>query len=305
MIDAESLKETLRALAETLPSVPARLTGLVAEGQALRGAAEEAARELREHRQQAEDALARVDTALGELRDGAAAREALFEQGLGALPPALTSSLAAVPLVGPLVAQATSVDFTTLKQAPTVLRATQDEAERALASVQEGITAGEGTLSATLEEVGRAEEACRVHLEAAQAGLTERVHGLVQAMESRQGETLERLGVASEVLASLEADFHERLTAVNERIIQARTSELLDETRDRAAELQQQIESALAQVTDTLKDLSQELRHAQDDAAHGRDVLAPLFSELQRRLEPLRRAVQSVKEAAEEVGLPL
>jgi ABC-type transporter Mla subunit MlaD len=228
-----------------------------------------------------------------------------MEQGLEALTPALNTSLAAVPMVGPLVAQATAIDLTTLKQAPTYLRAAQDEAERALASVQEGVSAGEGALGAALEEVAQAEESLRSRLEAEQTGLTERVEVLVQAMEARQVEALQRVEAAGEVFASLEADFQERLTAVNERIVQARTNQLLDATRDRAAELQQQVEAALSQITDTLKEVSHGVRRTRDDAAHGREALLPLFAELHRRLEPLKRAVQSVKEAAEEVGVPL
>ncbi|HWW95268.1 MAG TPA: hypothetical protein VN375_18005 [Vicinamibacteria bacterium] len=305
MIDAETLKETLRALSETLPTLPPRVEALIADGESLRVAAEEAARELRERRAEAEQVMARVETALVELRDGSAAHGALMEQGLEALTPALNTSLAAVPMVGPLVAQATAVDLAILKEAPNLLRAAQDEAERALASVQEGISAGEGALSAALEEVAQAEESFRGRVEAAQTGLTERVEVLVQAMEARQVEALQRLETAGEVFASLEADFQERLTAVNERIVQARTSQLLDATRDRAAELQQQIEAALSQITDTLKDVSQGVRRTRDDAAQEREALFPLFAELHRRLEPLKRAVQSVKEAAEEVGVPL
>src|SRR5216684_4473568 len=232
MIDAETLKETLRALSETLPTLPPRVEALIAEGESLRVAAEEAARELRERQAEAEQVMARVEVALGELRDGSAARGALMEQGLEALTPALSASLAAVPMVGPLVARATGIDLAILKQAPTLLRAAQEEAERALASVQEGINAGEGALGSALEEVAQAEESFRERLEAAQTGLTERVEVLVQAMEARQGEVLQRLETAGEVFASLEADFQERLNAVNERIVRARTSQLLDATRD-------------------------------------------------------------------------
>jgi hypothetical protein len=305
MIDSETLKETLRALSETLPTLPARVEALIADGESVRVAAEEAARELRERRAEADQVMARVEAALSELRDGSAARGALMEQGLEALTPALNTSLAAVPMVGPLVAQATAIDLATLKQAPTHLRAAQDEAERALASVQEGINAGEGALSAALEEVAQAEESFRLRLEAAQTGLTERVESLVQAMETRQVEALQRMETAGEVFAGLEADFQERLTAVNERIVQARMSQLLDATRDRAAELQQQVEAALSEITDTLKELSLGVRRTRDDSAQGREAILPLFAELQRRLEPLKRAVQSVKEAAEEVGVPL
>src|SRR5258708_27792795 len=219
MIDAETLKETLRALSDTLPTLPPRVEALIAEGESLRVAAEEAARELRERRAEAEQVMARVEAALSELRDGSAARGALMEQGLEALTPALDTSLAAVPMVGALVAQATAIDLATLKQAPTQLRAAQDEAERALASVQESVSAGEGVLSAALEEVAQAEESFRLRLEAAQTGLTERVEGLVQAMEARQGGALQRGEAAGEGFTSVGAGFQGGLTARKERIV--------------------------------------------------------------------------------------
>jgi hypothetical protein len=79
---------------------------------------------------------------------------------------------------------------------------------------------------------------------------------------------------------------------------------VLDETQQTVEQqLRQGVDALLAQLTEALRHISSQLNQSQSSSTFERQLLEPVFEQLQRALEPVFDALANVRSAAASVGI--
>jgi predicted nucleic acid-binding Zn-ribbon protein len=139
--------------------------------------------------------------------------------------------------------------------------------------------------------------------EAARGALAESVEALGHEIDTQRAAGVRDLEELRKDLAALEATFAQRTERV-EAALRHDLTLLAEDARDRTADLGETLEKAAARVTDALHDLDRELEEADQESQGARRDLVPIFQDLEGRIEALKHAIESVREAANTVGIP-
>jgi chromosome segregation ATPase len=301
MIDPGELKRNLEALSDALPDLPGRLSALAEASEALEHSVDEVGKDLRDRQAEAEKLFTEVEHALGGLDEAATEEAARLRQGSAELESGLRESL--VPLAFEAAVVSEKLHPEAVSSAPDRLRAVQDAAGEAMASVVAKLDSGQAALGAAAEMLTESEAVLVARIDTAQTALTEGVDGVVRLMEARQQDALARIDEMVHAFAGLQSLLKDKLDEVAETVCRFPSEQALEETRNRAEEIRQRIVSALNALEEEVKGVGGAMKNAREGSAGDRESLEPLFQELRAHLEPMKRAIESIREEAEDVGL--
>lgn len=306
-MDVEALKFALERLNEVLPRVPVRIETLAAEEESLRAAVEVFLHDLQTKQVEAGDLLAKLDVALQDLRRESREGIAVLE-GHQDLEVALQDP--SVSFEDTLAQAAVEVGQRQLQLASGRVSALGDEREARAGLLQAVFTAASARLSSGGEQIAGAAQAGMVQAsevvtsaEAARGALAESVEALGHEIETQRAAGVRDLEELRRDLGSLEASFAQRTERVEAALRQDLTR-LSEDATERIADLRETLEKAAARVTGALHELDRELEDANLESQGARKDLVPIFEDLQERVVALKHAVESVREAANVVGIP-
>ncbi len=306
-MDAEALKLALARLNEALPTLPARLEALAAEEESLKEATAVFLQDLEAKQAEAGDLLAKIEASLVDLRresrEGVAVLEAHDDLPVVLQDPAWSFE-------DKLSAATTELGHRQ-HELVTGRASTLGEEREARAGTLEGLFA---TLSRRLglggERVsGSAETGIRhalevaTSVEAARGAIAESVQTLGHEIDTQCAAGVRDLEELRKDLASLEAAFAQRTERV-EIVLREDLARLAEDAEDRMSDLRETLEKAAAQVAEALHELDQELEDADQESQGARRDLVPVFEDLEGRVDSLKHAIESVRDAANLVGIP-
>jgi uncharacterized protein YoxC len=304
MADADALKETLDALADVAPRMGETLAGLAREAASAQAALAELVQRTADREREAAALLAQIETALGSLRGGAAPLELHTHDPAAILGDPGLSFDEKVFRVGVSVAERQEETVQAMArawQARTEAQRTSLGAARlAHPAALRGLQAGlEGAHEVAVVEVAGLRGAVLASRDMVD-GLVDRMAAESETQRTQATRDLEEL--RKDVLA-FEEEFAERLLRARQTLGED-TERMAEETASRLDDLHEGLARALEEVTESIRDMSGSLRRATDEAAEGRRDAVPLFDDVDSRLAPLRRAIESVRDAARSVGIP-
>lgn len=304
MIDVEELKRTLKALSEALPLLPGRLSELEEGSESLREQLDEVARTLRDRQSEATKALEEADHALTSLKETAKEEDGRLEEASEGLGSAVREALSPLGFDAGSLVPAELV-MRAVSEGPARLASAQQEAGEALLAVEGRLEDGQAALSAAVEALSQSEAVLVARLDAAQAELEDAVDGVMRLMESRQQDAERRIEEMSQAFAAAQSALKDKLDEVAETVCRARPEQALEETRTRVREIEERVVTLLRELEEALRGVGEEMAQTREGCAGDREALDALFQDLRARLEPMKRAIDSVREAAEEVGLAM
>jgi hypothetical protein len=306
-LDAEALKFALERLNEVLPQVPVRIETLAAEEESLRAAVEVFLHDLQTKQVEAVDLLAKLDVGLQDLRRESREGIAVLE---GHQDLAVVLQDPAISFEDTLSQAAVEMGEKQLQLASGRVSALGDQREARAGLLEAVFTAASARLSLGGEQIAGAAQAGMVQAsevvtsaETARGALAESVEALGHEIESQRAAGVRDLEELRKDLASLEASFAQRAERV-ETALRHDLTRLAEDARERTADLRETLEKAAARVTEALHDLDRELEDADQESQGARKDLVPIFEDLEARVDALKQAIESVREAAQVVGIP-
>jgi hypothetical protein len=304
MADTDALKETLDALSELAPRMGDGLAGLAREAAATQAAVDELLQRLADREREAASLLVQIETALGSVRVAAAPAE-LHTHDLASIlsDPGLSFEdrvfrfcvLAAQRQEEKLQAMAQAWQGR-IEEQRSGLGAARLEHPAALLGLQGAM---ETAHEAAVVEVAGLQGA----VTAAREAVDGQVDRLSADLERQRGQAARDLDELRKDLAGMEESFAERLLRAGAMVTED-AERISEETRARLDDLHEVVSRSLDELGQSIREMNDALRRATEQAADGRREVVPLFDDLDSRLGPLRRAIDSVRDAARSVGIP-
>jgi hypothetical protein len=306
-----SLKENLSALSSTLPDIPSALGELVEEGQRLSGAVTDFLNALAEKEAQAAAMLGEVEQALAGVEQRGESERIRLEEQLTEFEKCVNGNLTDLEndqedLTQRVEAAGTAVAGLkdALVEAGTSARAAEEEVARQLGELKEAAHDGERELYDACEEVAREAEALEQGVDEAGRMLRQALEGLgkrVQDLAQQAGQRVER---TRQKLQELQSAHEAEVAEQGSRLDEGRQV-LLGEMQDRAArELEQPVAAPAQAALDVIAELKAEGLAAAAGCREGGETVEALLGGLRAATRPLPQAIEAVRRAAVQVGLP-
>ncbi len=305
-----SLQETLPALSAALPEIPTGMADLTQQGEALQQAAVDLFRKIQEKRSHAADLLGQVQQALGEL----ARRADEGRAGLGAVLESMEARLAeAVPATEEAggafdeLVDGAEEAMTTLEEDLGRDGTTAKEADQgvldALGTLEDALRTGQTDLGEAHTSASEEAEALRKAAEEAGQSVLQETATLRQQMENLLAQARSRIQGVLQGVRGLESAHHDHVATLGERLRSGKDEVLTSFEERIETELRERIGASVGIVIESLGGLDRVVSEATETASVETDVLKGLFEALQREMEPFVAGLESVKEAAQGVGL--
>jgi chaperonin cofactor prefoldin len=305
-----TLKETLSLVQAMAPALSGHLAPILQEGTKVQQSVQAFLHDLEEKRAEAAQDLAQLHAALLELKAEAADEHAHLDAGAQAVEAALQESLHAMETdEGELnhgvdaVGAATRGLESHLTEGGSSARAAEGDAKQALTSLAGAIHSGQAELEGALKAVSDEAQALEHAVEETQTAVGSELTGLRDRMKNHLEEARGRVAHTLDKLRELRTTHEARIreTAAD---LASRKDHLIEELRQQAeTDLKQRIETATARVMESLDRLSHAATEARACSQRAREDVHTEFEELKQAMPPLERALESVKQAANEVGI--
>jgi uncharacterized phage infection (PIP) family protein YhgE len=309
-MDAQGLKATLAQLTETMPAMSGHVGEAIDAGHAAFAAGDELAQravEVAEHSDQ-EVALAQqameeftefADDArgnLGQVNDQLEARAQELAE--------LDTPLAAVDEAVGHVEESFSRVQGTLSTGAAGLDEASAATHEHLESLFGAITEGHQKLAGGVEEVTTAFKALQQGVQQGQEALAEDTDGLVHQVTGHQDALVDKVGGflanSNDWMSSLSTD----LTDTLPKLMQDPVNQALEEVHSKIHDqLQQLVRSAMDEVLGALDEFEAKINDAQKGSELSRELLKPLFQEIEELAKPLIESLDSIKDAGSLVGI--
>jgi len=309
-MDTQALRTTLQNLVQAMPTMSAQVGEAIDTGHAAVSAGDELAQHaaalaeqadahvaqaqhaVEEHVHFLEDARAqlaqtssRLDARAQELGELDAPLATLdesvghVEDGLGKLQGSLAAGAAGLDEASASAHQHVEALFGALHEGHQRLAAAAETATTALQNVQQTV---QGSHAALVDDVDAMTQQVTDH----ESSVADRVTGF--------------LNDSNQAMGSLSQD----LTTTLPRLMQDPVSSALDEVQSRIHDqIQQLIRSAMDHVLGSLDDFEKKVSDAQQGSELSRQVLQPLFDEIEEVAKPLIGSLDSIRDAATMVGI--
>jgi uncharacterized phage infection (PIP) family protein YhgE len=305
-----SLKETLSLIHGMAPALPGHLAPVLEHGERVQQLVQEFLHHVAEKRAEVTEHLSQLHAALSELKAGADEQHGQLETEAQAVETALQDDVHALEADERRLSQdvegvgsATRDLQHQLADAGAQAHASEQDVRQAVAGLVAGVHAGEADLNAALHSTAEEVKSLEHAVEEAQHevvaelnGFREHLHAQLEQARGRLGQVLERL---RELASQHEADIHSaaaELTAGRDQLIE-------DMRQQEQQQITERVHGAEALVCEALQRLSHELTDARAGSERLRNEVEAQFEELKEAMPPLLRAVESVKRAANEVGI--
>ena len=304
----EGLEQALDSLNRTLPNVPAQLEALVQEASQTRASVEEFLASLDARLTEAGELIPRLESQLRGLARLTADETLRLDQDrdLGAVlnDPSLGFEDKLKQLIGGLAERRASEARGALEGWGASQEERGQQHEAAYTGAQARFDLGHERVAKASATTAEGLQGLQRMVEITRTALTEEVERFGAALEAQQAAAARDVDELRKDLEGFEAAVVTRVERVREAV-RADANEMVDTTRDRLEELRAMAERAVKELTKALEELDNKLKAAEDDAEETREALVGEFESLHERLGPLRHALESVREAAHSVGVPL
>jgi len=169
-------------------------------------------------------------------------------------------------------------------------------------ALHDGLVAGKQTVSTSVEASLGAGAGLQGMVETARATVGSDVQNLgVEIDQTHTAHGREVEGLRRDVDGH-QANFSDRLDQLR-NALRTDTDRMLENARDRIEDLSSTLSRAMSDLKDGVHELDDQLKEASEEAAEGRQSLAPPFEEMENLLRPLKQAIENVREAAANVGI--
>lgn len=306
-----SLKENLEALSTSLPDVPAELETLKAQAERVERAVvdflndvgekdAQAARQLHELKQaltalghESEDERHQLESQMDAFEERVEGRLGELREDQGRLTQALEASGTAMVTLKDVLGE-TATAATTAEQ----------EAVHELGDLEEAAGSAEQGIRAAFERVDGEAAALRDAVEESCESVKQAVDGLIQRMRDVAGQAKHRIDQTAERLEGLraahEAEVPEQRTRLNDD-----QHTIANDMRDRIeGELKTRIAESAGVALVALAGMRAEGLEAVAACKSGHDILEAGLERLREATRPMPQAIDAVKQAAVQVGLP-
>lgn len=305
-----SLEETLSLLSSLLPEVPGLVDDLLKQSDEVKSAARALLAKAEEKRRLADEGSQQARQALATARDEASrqkiekdgawtAAEAAFNQAEQTRQAEEAELSTAVD-----GAEAAFSSLTTeLQDTGTSVRTAVDQLGQDLGTVDEALRTGAQELASAADAAAAGMGTLGTSAESLKTELSQALQGLGEHMDKTLEKARARLEQTLEAVRKLQAEHETHVGAMGGRVSDNCDNvekETKDEVNDKVVtplhDQLEGLEEAFAKLDVTLED-------AQEASRVHRDGIEGLFADLSTALEPMPRAIDSVKQAANDVGL--
>ncbi|HXB56633.1 MAG TPA: hypothetical protein VN461_17830 [Vicinamibacteria bacterium] len=305
-----TLKETLSLVHTMAPALSGHLAPIMQEGAKVQQSVQAFLHDLGEKRAEAAQDLAQLHAALAELKADGTEQHAHLEAAAQAVEAALQECLHALEGdEGELnhgvdaVGTATKSLESHLGEGGSRTRAAEGESKQALAALAGAIHSGQAELDGALKTVSEEAQALEHTVEEVQTAVASELSGLRDRMKSHLEEARGRVAQTLDKLRELRTA-HEGSVRETAADLASKKDHLIEELRQQAeADLRPRIETATSRVMESLGRVSHAAAEARASSERAREEVHAQFEELKQAMPPLARALESVKQAANEVGL--
>jgi chromosome segregation ATPase len=292
------------------PALSGHLAPVVQEGARVQQAAQALLHDLQDKRAEAAQSLAQLHAALADLRAEGAEQHAHLDAGAQAAEGALQDSLHALETdegelnhgVEAVGAAAKSLEGQ-LTEAGTRAKTAEGESKQALASLGGAIHSSQAELEGALKAVSEEAQSLEHAVEEAKTALGGELGGLKDRMRDHLEEARGRVAHILDKLRELRTSHEGGIRETASDLVSGK-DHLVEELRQHAeSDLHQRMETATARVMGSLGGLSHAAAEARTGSQRAREEVHSKFEELKQAMPPLERALESVKQAADEVGI--
>ncbi len=304
------LKENLARLDDAVPAFPGQVAAVARSAEALEQTASALVAQFEQKQAEAHRLAEQVKQALGDLTAEGTDQEAAVRGAADEADHAIEAALSAVHAErDQLLAAVEDAGgaFGGLQEhlaaAEVRVRAAEGDAQQALASLETGLAQAETELSTGATDVITAIESAGDALDVGQGA----VAGALRALEQHMTDLLEeaRARVRETINAMHEADggAENGVSEAMGHLLERKDGLFTDLAGRVHDELRAVLDAALQRVVEALGRLSQTVQVTTDAIQSDREGLHDQFGQLRERIPPLLGAVESVRQAANQLGV--
>jgi hypothetical protein len=307
------MDDTFETLATQIPGAPEGFQGLLQHAEHLDASLHHLTDSLTQMRQQCEQRLGTLATAIQALQSSAANTVpaqmtqglAVMEQRLEALRHSASTGQEVLAASVQRLQAKTAALQERLHQGHERLAQAALQARQAVSATQEQVQAAEQRLLAAFGDSATAVRDLQGQLEQVEVATVTHVDTLQQALQRLQGEVDTTLQHTHEAgLVPLPQGVTERLAALHREHITAPVEELLQRTQhDLAEQLRQGVDAMLQQLSSAVRDIERQFSDSRDSSALQRGILQPVLDELQQVWDPVKDASDAVHDLARSLGV--
>ena len=125
-----------------------------------------------------------------------------------------------------------------------------------------------------------------------------------EKIKESDGEVNERMDILFTSFNDEKDSFNTKFTEISQQIIREQVDSLLEELQENIeTELKGLADEAVQEVAETISEMSGKITEAKDESATKREVIEPLFEQLEGVIDPVESAVEYVKDLADQWGV--
>lgn len=300
------MNDTLAALAQAIATVPDELSQLTHGAQTLQTTVEALETQLTEKQtalaglmdqiaaafHQLTDEIAAhhgaAETAIAELESDAIALQEAFETAQSELTTDLQSM------------QEKMTDFTEhLDQGKETVEAAHQSSQTALNQLQAGIQTGQSQIAAAQATVGQTIQQLQAGMTAAQSMATQHMETFAETIAQSESTVLSHVQMLTTQFSDVQSDLEGTITDVLEQSLQPSVDGFLRDVQQQIdGELKDSAEQAIHSFSDTVDGMCDRIASATEDASGARQLLQPLFDQLEGYISPVQSAIEAVESAS-------
>lgn len=310
-MDADALKTTLEALGDAVPIVPGQMKAVVDHARDTKVNADELLADFAETEGKAIELFGQIRQALDDLdkemdestRENQTAMEALddtheeWKKTADERREALdTAKAEAVKTMGEF-SEAVKEGTEQITAAADDFKASLNTLGDKMGAAREKLDDAAETAKDECAEFGEAVDTVREEL-------VEKTNEFMADLTARREASQDALKMTLDLFNTLGDAMSSDMSNILEDVVKSETNKILDEMKQKIAEeLRNQVEEALGMVTGALKGLSDKANEAKENSSGARALLDPLFNEIGEVKEPIVKAIDSIRDAANTVGI--
>lgn len=307
-----AIHDVMNELNDLLPTLPPRVAAVLGGAEEVTKLADEVLKDFEETDQDADQLFDKIKLAMDELDKEA-------ENHLQTLQAAIDDleNTALEPMEKELEAARTEIQES-VQNVETAMSNLRQLIEQEIKEVEQGAE----EFKAGMEQVGATIESGRARLTAAlaaakdeadnlqemlntsKATLNQEVANLGSKMQSLQEEASEKLNETLGLVGEAQQTLAAGLDDIVNNVITTTVEDMLSQTRAKVSEeLKALLESAMGNVKNTLDNLAENIFDSKNGQTGAREMLEPLFNQLEGTIEPIESVINAVKDAASLVGM--
>lgn len=309
-MDAAAIKQALEQIGEMTPQVPAMVTDVGDQAQKFADATAEAHATLVRSQGRIRDMASTLEEKIGEFAGKVEADRARAEAALADLVAGLDTWSAIddargthVSAISGVMDQAEALGEAIRSQTAEV-EAARDDVQAGLEEVADAIAEGREALDNALSAAAAEIEAIQSGIADAKSSLAESIDQVGEAIGQRQQEMTEKLQSMLEEADGIREQFSADLDDVIQSVFTDGADKLVDEIRQKVeTELKELVDRAVGEIADAIEGLENRITEAKENSSGARALLEPVFDQVEAQIRPLENIIESIKDAADKVGI--